>query len=119
MGRAARESGVASVAVYSYEDRSALHRQVADEAHQIGEPQHPGRSYLAIEELIEIAVRSGVVYPECGFLSESAVFAQAVVDADLTLVGPSTGTLVFTEDKARARETSRGTSQQNLAWRHR
>ncbi len=41
--------------------RSALHRQVADEAHQIGEPQHPGCSYLAIEELIEIAVRLGVV----------------------------------------------------------
>jgi pyruvate carboxylase len=106
--RAAREFGVASVAVYSHEDRSALHRQVADEAYQIGVAGHPVRSYLDIEALIAIAHRSGAdaVYPGYGFLSESAVFAQAVVDAGLTWVGPSPATLVLTGDKVRARESA-------------
>lgn len=106
--RAARELGVTSVAVFSHEDRSALHRQVADEAYLVGEPGHPVRSYLDIEALIEIAQRSGAdaVYPGYGFLSESAVFAQAVVDAGLTWVGPSPATLVLTGDKVRARESA-------------
>ena len=106
--RAARELGVSSVAVFSYEDRSALHRQVADEAYQIGEPGHPVRSYLDIDALIGIARTAGAdaVYPGYGFLSESAVFAQAVVDAGLTWVGPSPTTLVLTGDKVRARESA-------------
>ena len=106
--RAARELGVSSVAVFSYEDRSALHRQVADEAYQIGEPGHPVRSYLDIDALIGIARTAGAdaVYPGYGFLSESAVFAQAVVDAGLTWVGPSPATLVLTGDKVRARESA-------------
>ena len=106
--RAAREFGVASVAVYSHEDRSALHRQVADEAYQIGVAGHPVRSYLDIDALIAIARKSGAdaVYPGYGFLSESAVFAQAVVDAGLTWVGPSPATLLLTGDKVRARESA-------------
>lgn len=106
--RAARELGVASVSVYSHEDRSALHRQVADEAYQIGVAGHPVRSYLDVEALIAIAHRSGAdaVYPGYGFLSESAVFAQAVVDAGLTWVGPSPATLMLTGDKVRARESA-------------
>ena len=106
--RAARELGVSSVAVFSYEDRSALHRQEADEAYQIGEPGHPVRSYLDIDALIGIARTAGAdaVYPGYGFLSESAVFAQAVVDSGLTWVGPSPTTLVLTGDKVRARESA-------------
>jgi pyruvate carboxylase len=106
--RAARELAVSSVAVFSHEDRSALHRQVADEAYQIGESGHPVRSYLDIDALIEIARRSGAdaIYPGYGFLSESAVFAQAVVNAGLTWVGPSPATLVLTGDKVRARESA-------------
>ncbi|HAN70775.1 MAG TPA: pyruvate carboxylase, partial [Actinobacteria bacterium] len=106
--RAAREFGVGSVAVFSHEDRSALHRQSADAAYQVGEPGHPVRSYLDIDALIAIAHTSGAdgVYPGYGFLSESAVFAQAVVDAGLTWVGPSPATLVLTGDKVRARESA-------------
>ncbi|MEI8260885.1 MAG: biotin carboxylase N-terminal domain-containing protein, partial [Actinomycetes bacterium] len=89
--RAIRELGLRSVAIYSAEDRSALHRLIADEAYQIGEAGHPVRNYLEIPAIIDIALRSGsdAIYPGYGFLSESAVFAQAVVDAGLTWVGPS------------------------------
>ena len=106
--RAARELGVTSVAVYSAEDRSALHRLIADEAYQIGEAGHPVRTYLDIPTLIETALRSGAdaVYPGYGFLSESAVFAQAVLDAGLVWVGPTPATLVLTGDKVRARDSA-------------
>lgn len=106
--RAARELGVTSVAIYSAEDRSALHRLIADEAYQIGEAGHPVRTYLDIPTLIEIAQRSGAdaVYPGYGFLSESAVFAQAVIDAGLTWVGPTPETLVLTGDKVRGRDSA-------------
>ena len=89
--RAARELGITSVAIYSAEDRSALHRLIADEAYQIGEAGHPVRTYLDIPAIIDTAVRAGAdaVYPGYGFLSESAVFAQAVIDAGLTWVGPT------------------------------
>ena len=106
--RAARELGITSVAVYSAEDRSALHRLIADEAYQIGEAGHPVRTYLDIPAIIEVARRSGAdaVYPGYGFLSESAVFAQAVIDAGLTWVGPTPATLVLTGDKVRGRESA-------------
>jgi len=106
--RAARELGITSVAIYSAEDRSALHRLIADEAYQIGEAGHPVRTYLDIPAIIDIALRSGAdaVYPGYGFLSESAVFAQAVIDAGLTWVGPTPETLILTGDKVRGRDSA-------------
>jgi pyruvate carboxylase len=106
--RAARELGITSVAMYSAEDRSALHRLIADEAYQIGEAGHPVRTYLDIPAIIAIARQSGAdaVYPGYGFLSESAVFAQAVIDAGLTWVGPTPATLILTGDKVRGRESA-------------
>ena len=106
--RAARELGVTSAAIYTAEDRSALHRLIADEAYQIGQPGHPVRNYLDIPEILAIAERAGAdaVYPGYGFLSESATFAQAVVDAGLTWVGPTPETLILTGDKMRARESA-------------
>ena len=107
--RAARELGITSVAMYSAEDRSALHRLIADEAYQIGEAGHPVRTYLDIPAIIAIARQSGAdaVYPGYGFLSESAVFAQAVIDAGLTWVGPTPATLILTGDKVRGRESAK------------
>ena len=106
--RAARELGITSVAIYSAEDRSALHRLIADEAYQIGEAGHPVRTYLDIPAIIDTAVRAGAdaVYPGYGFLSESAVFAQAVIDAGLTWVGPTPETLILTGDKVRGRDSA-------------
>jgi pyruvate carboxylase len=106
--RAAREMGVTSVAVYAPEDRSALHRLISDRAYEIGKPGHPVRSYLDIDTLIAVAREAGAdaVYPGYGFLSESAPFAQACLDAGLTFVGPPPQTLSLTGDKVRAREAA-------------
>ena len=115
--RAAREIEIGSVAIYSEEDRSALHRLIADEAYQIGEAGHPVRTYLDIPGIIELAKESGAdaIYPGYGFLSESAVFAQAVVDAGLTWVGPTPETLILTGDKVRARVSAERAQVQVLA----
>ena len=106
--RAARELSATSVAVYAAEDRSALHRVIADRAYEIGEPGHPVRSYLDIEALLAIALEAGAdaVYPGYGFLSESAPFARACADVGLVFVGPSAQTLALTGDKVRAREAA-------------
>lgn len=88
--RAAVEQGMRTIAVYTREDRGGLHRSKADEAYEIGEPGHPVRAYLDVDELVATAVSVGAdaVYPGYGFLSESAEFARAVIDAGLTWVGP-------------------------------
>lgn len=87
--RACREIGIATVAVYSDVDAHALHVQMADEAYLIGTAA-ASDSYLRGDVLIETARRSGCdsVHPGYGFLSESADFAQAVMDAGLIWVGP-------------------------------
>ncbi len=63
--RAAYEMGIATVAVYPYEDRNSLHRLKADESYQIGEIGHPVRAYLSVDEIIRVATQAGAdaVYP--------------------------------------------------------
>jgi pyruvate carboxylase len=102
--RAAYELGIATVAVFPYEDRNSLHRLKADEAYQIGEPGHPVRAYLSVSEIIGAARRAGAdaVYPGYGFLSENPELAQACQDAGITFVGPSATVLSLTGNKARA-----------------
>src|SRR6204780_6009919 len=77
--QAANELGIASVAVFAYEDRYSLHRQKADESYEIGQRGAPVRSYLDIDELIRVALLAGVdaLYPWYGFLSESPDLAEA------------------------------------------
>src|SRR5438309_5326998 len=78
--RSATELGIRTVAVYSHEDRFALHRFKADEAYLIGKPGEPIRAYLDSEGLVELARRSEVdaIHPGYGFLSENPAFARAV-----------------------------------------
>lgn len=86
---ACRELGITSVAVYSEADKRAMHVQMADEAHLIGEAP-PSQSYLRVEKLITVAKQAGCdcVHPGYGFLSERAYFAQAVLDGGLVWIGP-------------------------------
>jgi acetyl-CoA carboxylase, biotin carboxylase subunit len=87
--RGCHEMGIPAVAVYSDADRAALHVRSADEAVRIG-PAPSRESYLRIEAIVDAAKSSGAdgVHPGYGFLSENAGFAQAVVDAGLTWIGP-------------------------------
>src|SRR5882672_10298745 len=88
--RAATETGLRTVAVYSYEDRFSLHRFKADEAFLIGPPEgsEPVRSYLNIDAIIAIAKKQGIdaIHPGYGFLAENADFARACEAAGIVFV---------------------------------
>src|SRR5690349_24857350 len=100
--RAAYELGTGTVAVFPWEDRNSVHRLKADESYQIGEPGHPVRAYLSVQEIIAAARRAGAdaVYPGYGFLSENPDLASACHEAGITFVGPSPEVLQLTGNKA-------------------
>jgi acetyl-CoA carboxylase biotin carboxylase subunit len=103
--RTCRELGVKTVAVYSDVDRLALHTRLADEAYYLGPP--PAReSYLAGEKIINIAKQCGAeaIHPGYGFLSENAVFADAVAASDLVFIGPPASAMRAMGDKTAARQ---------------
>src|SRR5438034_11746374 len=103
--RAANELGLRTVAVYSNEDRLALHRFKADEAYLIGNGKGPVEAYLDIAGIVAVAKSKGVdaIHPGYGFLSENAAFARACDKAGITFVGPPPNLLELLGDKTAAR----------------
>ena len=104
IARACKDSGIGSVAVYAEPDRDALHVKIADEAFALGGTT-PADSYLLQDKLIEVAKQAGAdaVHPGYGFLAENAHFAQAVIDAGLTWIGPGPEAIDALGDKAKAK----------------
>jgi acetyl-CoA carboxylase, biotin carboxylase subunit len=104
--RAAREMGVATVAVHSTADSDAMHVRMADESICIGPPSSP-QSYLSIPALIAACEVTGAqaIHPGYGFLSENANFVQIVQDHDLTFIGPTAEHIRVMGDKITAKET--------------
>jgi pyruvate carboxylase len=103
--RSSHELGIRTVAIYSHEDRFALHRFKADEAYRVGRAGEPIRAYLDISAIVALARQHGVdaIHPGYGFLSENPDFARACEEAGLTFVGPRVEILEQLGDKVAAR----------------
>src|SRR5215831_11169333 len=104
--RAANELGLRTVAIYSTEDKLALHRFKADEAYLVGEHKGPVEAYLDVEGIVALAAEKGVdaIHPGYGFLSENPALPRACERAGITFVGPSADLLDLLGDKTAARK---------------
>ncbi|MCY3891386.1 MAG: acetyl-CoA carboxylase biotin carboxylase subunit [bacterium] len=105
--RACRELGIATVAVYSDLDRSALHVRMADEAHALG-GQTAAESYLNTEAILDVIERTGAdgVHPGYGFFSENADFARAITAQGVAFIGPNPEAIEVMGDKISARQAA-------------
>lgn len=103
--RACDDAGLDSVAVYADVDADALHVSEATEAYAL-DGNSPADSYLNVNKLLGVAMRSGAdaVHPGYGFLSENADFAQAVLDSGLVWIGPTPESIRVLGNKVSARE---------------
>lgn len=106
--RAATELNIKTVAIYSNEDKNALHRYKADESYLVGKDLGPAESYLNIERIIDVAKRAGVdaIHPGYGFLSENKQFAQRCDEEGIKFIGPHIEHLDMFGDKVKARTTA-------------
>src|ERR1022692_5223199 len=103
--RAANELGLRTVAIYSQEDRLALHRFKADEAYLIGKSKGPVEAYLDVEGIVALAREKGVdaIHPGYGFLAENPALPRACEQAGISFIGPGADLLELLGDKTAAR----------------
>jgi acetyl-CoA carboxylase biotin carboxylase subunit len=105
--RAAKELGIATVAVYSTADKEAMHVKLADESVCIGPP--PAReSYLNVPALLAACEITGAdaVHPGYGFLSENARFADILTEHGIVFIGPRAEHIRLMGDKIEAKRTA-------------
>ena len=105
--RAAKDSGIESVAVYADQDRDAMHVKLADEAYAL-HGTSSAETYLVIDKILHIAKQSGAnaIHPGYGFLAENADFARAVIKAGIIWIGPSPEAIEQLGDKVSARHVA-------------
>jgi len=103
--RACKELGIRTVAIYSEEDRTALFRTNADEAYQIGNKKGPIEAYLAIDEIIDLAIKKDVdaIHPGYGFLSENPEFVRQCEEAGIKFIGPDAEVMEKLGDKIKSK----------------
>ena len=106
--RAAAELGIRTVAIYSHEDRFALHRFKADESYQVGKGKNPLQAYLDIDDVIRIAKQANVdaIHPGYGFLSENPDFARACAENGIAFIGPKPEVMTALGNKVSARQAA-------------
>ncbi len=106
--RAAEESGIKTAAIYSKEDRFAIHRFKTDESYLVGEGKGPIQAYLDIDSIIKIAKDAKVdaIHPGYGFLSESPELAEQCEKNDITFIGPSKEILKRFGNKTEAKKVA-------------
>ena len=104
--RAATELGIKTVAIYSQEDKYALHRHKADESYKVGNGKNPIDDYLDIDDIIRIALGANVdaIHPGYGFLSENPELVEACDLAGITFVGPPKKVMEKLGSKVEARK---------------
>ncbi|SAL88309.1 pyruvate carboxylase [Caballeronia arvi] len=106
--RAASEMDIRTVAIYSREDRLALHRFKSDESYLVGEGKKPLQAYLDIDDILRIARAAKVdaIHPGYGFLSENPDFAEAVIAAGIEWIGPRPEVMRTLGNKVAARNAA-------------
>lgn len=107
--RACNELGIRSVAIYSEQDKTSLFRTKADESYLIGTNKTPIDAYLAMNDIIQLALKKGVdaIHPGYGFLAENAEFEEKCRENGIVFIGPSAESMRAVGDKIQSKKVAK------------